>query len=81
MTLADEAAELGERGASEAAITILNYLIEMYPASLNGYWRLANLHRGLGNREMAIEYYRKCLEIMPNMPPARHWLDKLEAQE
>lgn len=79
--LADEALELAERGESEAAVGILEYLIELHPSSLNGYWRLANLHRELGNRERAIEYYRKCLEIMPNMPPARHWLEKLEAGE
>jgi tetratricopeptide (TPR) repeat protein len=80
MTLADEATELGEKGAGEAAIEILEYLIEVYPSSLNGYWRLANLHRELGNRGRAIEYYRKCLDIMPGMPPALHWLERLEAQ-
>ena len=79
--LADEASGLAEKGGSEAAIEILEYLIEIYPSSLNGYWRLANLYRELGDRETAIENYRKCLEIMPNMPPARHWLEKLEAGE
>jgi hypothetical protein len=77
--LADEATELADRGESDRAIVVLEYLIELYPSSLNGYWRLANLYRELGNREAAIENYRKCLEIMPNMPPAMYWLEKLEA--
>lgn len=81
MTLAFEADALGERGESEAAKEILEYLIRKYPWSVDGYWRLANLHRELGNRELAIEYYRKCLEIMPNMSPAREWLERLEASE
>ncbi len=50
------------------------------PMLLDGYWRLANLHRERGNRGMAIGYYRKCLEIMPNMRPARDWIEKLETQ-
>lgn len=80
-TLADEALELAEKRGSDSAIEVLEYLIEIYPSSLNGYWRLANVYRELGDREKAIEYLRKCLEIMPGMPPALHWLEKLEAEE
>lgn len=81
MTLVSKADELSERGASDSAMEILNYLIEVYPASANGYWRLANLHRENGNSEKAIEYYRTCLEIIPNMRPALDWIEKLEAQD
>ncbi|UCG50548.1 MAG: tetratricopeptide repeat protein, partial [Candidatus Latescibacterota bacterium] len=81
MTLAAKADELGAAGASDSAREILDYLIEKHPTSMDGLWRLANLHRELGNREEAIEYYRKCLEIMPNMRPARDWIKKLEAQQ
>jgi len=76
-----KADELTKKGAGDAAKEILEYLIEIYPTSVNGYWRLANLHREAGNREMALEYYRKCLEIMPNMTPARYWMEKLEAEQ
>jgi hypothetical protein len=79
-TLASKADELSQRGSIDAAIEVLDYLVEVYPMSVDGYWRLANLHREQGNRETAIGYYRKCLEIMPNMPPARYWLEQLEAQ-
>ena len=81
MTLASTADELSEKGASHAALEILEYLVEEYPSSVDGYWRLANLYREQGNSEKAIEYYRKCLELMPNMRPARYWIEKLEAQQ
>jgi enterochelin esterase-like enzyme len=80
MTLYSKAEELKSRGQNEAAMEILEYLIEVYPASVNGYWGLGNLHREMGNRELALKNYRKCLEIMPNMPPARHWIEKLEEE-
>jgi tetratricopeptide (TPR) repeat protein len=79
--LADEAQELAEAGESDAALEILEYLIDIYPSSLNGYWRLANLYIGLGERDKAIQHLHKCLEIMPGMPPALHWLERLEAEE
>jgi uncharacterized protein len=79
-TLAFKADGLSQRGEIDSAKKILEYLIQVYPTSIDGYWRLANLHRESGNREMAIEYYRKCLEIMPSMRPARDWIEKLETQ-
>jgi hypothetical protein len=81
MTLAFKADELRQKGEVDSARVILEYLITVQPASVNGYWGLANLHREKGDRGIAIEYYRKCLEIMPNMPPARHWLEKLEGDQ
>jgi len=80
MVLAAKASELSAQGASDPARDILEYLIKVNPVSLDGYWGLANLHRVRGERELAIKYYRKCLEIMPNMGPAREWLEQLEAQ-
>lgn len=29
----------------------------------------------------ATEYYRKCLRLMPDMGPAKDWIEKLEAEE
>jgi tetratricopeptide (TPR) repeat protein len=81
MTLVSEGIDLKEKSALDAAQEIFEYVTEIYPASANGYWQLANLHRERGNHEKAIEYYRKCLEIIPNMRPARDWIEKLETQE
>ena len=75
---ADELTKIDEDGSARE---ILEYLIEVYPSSLGGYWGLANLHRETGNRELALKYYRKCVELMPNMGPAIQWIEKLEAEE
>jgi enterochelin esterase-like enzyme len=81
LTLYFKADGLINSGAADSALVILDYLIGEYPKSANGYWALANLHRERGDRELAIRYYRKCLEIIPNMTPARRWLEQLEAEE
>jgi hypothetical protein len=78
MTLISRSVELNEGGAADSAKVVLEYLVEQNPASLGGYWQLAHLHRELGDKETAIEYYRKCLEIMPNMGPAQQWIEKLQ---
>lgn len=55
--------------------------VERNAVSPDGRWRLANLHRELGERARAIECYRTCLEIIPDMRPAREWVEKLEKGE
>jgi predicted alpha/beta superfamily hydrolase/Tfp pilus assembly protein PilF len=45
-----------------AAQEIFEYLIEIYPTSLNAFIQLGNLHRTLGNFEQALLYYRKFQE-------------------
>ncbi len=80
-TLYVKADELSKIGRDNPAREILEYLIELYPTSLGGHWGLANLHREMGNRELALEHYRKCVELMPNMRPAIQWIEKLEAEE
>lgn len=79
MTLVSKGLELKEKGEIEEAVEVFEYAAASYPASVNGCWQLANLYREQGDREKAIEYFRKCLEIMPGMPPARHWLEQLGA--
>lgn len=80
-TLYMTADELSKMGAGNSAREILEYLIEAYPTSVGGHWGLANLNREMGNRELALEHYRKCVELMPNMRPAIQWIEKLEAEE
>ena len=78
--LAAQADALSGRGGREAAREILEHLVRVNPASLDGYWRLANLWREAGEREKALASYRKCVELMPNMGPAHDWIRKLEEQ-
>jgi tetratricopeptide (TPR) repeat protein len=63
--------------AFDEALEVLNHLISLYPASVGGYWRLANLHRERGDTAAAIRFYRECLNRDPNMDPARMWLERL----
>ena len=79
--LVSEADELSRSGAGDASLEVLTNLVRLYPASADGHWRLANLHRERGDSSAAIEHYRKCLEIIPNLRPAQEWIDRLEAQE
>ena len=81
MTLAASANALTVAGNTHAAIDILEYLIEAHPASVDGYWQLANIYRERGEREKAIEYYRKCLELMPGMPMVERFIAELEGKE
>jgi tetratricopeptide (TPR) repeat protein len=72
---ADDLVSAGDRGG---ALELLEYLVDRNPRSLDGWWRLANVHRELGDRAEAVACYRTCLEIMPAMRPAREWIEKLE---
>ncbi|MBN2171453.1 MAG: hypothetical protein JW819_09070 [Candidatus Krumholzibacteriota bacterium] len=78
LTLAGDA--LARRGDLDAAEAIFHHILEIYPNSLNGHWQLANLYRRRGDRERAVYRCRRCLEIMPNMPPARRMLEELGAR-
>ena len=76
-----KADELSQSGAGDAAMEVLENLLRLYPASADGHWRLANLCRERGDSSAALEHYRRCLEIIPNMRPAREWIDRLETEE
>jgi tetratricopeptide (TPR) repeat protein len=69
-----------ERGAYREALVVMNHLAMLYPASMNGIWGLANLHRVMGDTTVAIRYYEECLRRDPNMTPAREWLRRLSRQ-
>ena len=45
-----------------AAQEIFEYLIKIYPNSLNAFIQLGNLHRTLGNYEQSLLYFRKFQE-------------------
>ena len=70
---------LMDRGTYPAALEVLNHLAALYPASLNGPWQLANLHRLMGDTATAVRYYEECLRRNPGMNPARDWIRRLGA--
>lgn len=68
-------------GKRTAAVELLEHMVDTYPTSLDGHWRLGNLLRELGDTEGALEHYRRCVELMPNMRPASEWIERLESEE
>jgi len=78
MVLTRQSDNLAESGRVDEAIEMLDYLVELYPHSLNGYWRLAGIYRERGEIERALHYYRKCLEYQPDMVYAQQWIERLE---
>jgi len=77
LVLSQASDHLVERGEYQEALSVLNRLVEIYPSALDGPWRLANLHRVMGDTTAAIRYYEECLRRDPNMTLARDWLDRL----
>jgi tetratricopeptide (TPR) repeat protein len=59
------------------AIAILKLNVEAYPNSANVYDSLAEAYLASGDRQLAIENYKKALEIDPRMESARKALETL----
>jgi predicted alpha/beta superfamily hydrolase len=72
---------LSSAGKSAEALELLEHVIDVYPTSLDGHWRLGNLLRELGDTSGALKHYKRCLELMPNMRPASEWIERLESKE
>jgi hypothetical protein len=81
LVLSQVSDQLVAGGEYQAALEVLHYLVDVHPYSLDGPWRLANLHRVMGDTATAIRYYRECLERDPTMTPARQWLELLGKRE
>jgi len=62
---------LGRKRMKEA-IEIFRLNVETYPKSANTYDSLAEAYAANGNTELAIEYYKKALEVNPNYPNAEY---------
>ena len=75
--LAQVSDRLTGEGRHDQAREVLTHLLSLYPNSLNGLWRMANLYRETGDTANAIRYYRECLQREPNMAPARMWMERL----
>jgi predicted alpha/beta superfamily hydrolase len=80
MVLAMGSDNLAQAGRVDEAIEMLERLVALYPASLNGWWRLGGIYRERGDIERALYYYRKCLEVDPGMVYARQIIEQLERE-
>jgi tetratricopeptide (TPR) repeat protein len=54
------------KGKTERAYQIFKYILELYPRSLDGLFRVAEMYLSKGRYKMAIHYYREFLKIRPN---------------
>ncbi len=73
--------DLMDRGKTEEALAIWHYMVDHYPRPGDAYWRLANYHREMGNKELAIEYFKKLIDLYPDVAMARKYLEELEKEE
>ncbi len=73
--------KLTDRGKTEEALAIWHYMIDHYPRPGNAYWRLANYHRERENKELAIEYFKKLIDLYPDVAMARRYLEELEKEK
>lgn len=62
----------------DQAITILKLNTEIYPNSANCYDSLGEAYMKSGNKQFAIENYKKALELNPENQNAKDILEKLE---
>ena len=71
---------INEKRLAEA-IEIFKLNVEAYPASANVYDSLAEAYMLSGNKEMAIKYYRKSIELNPDNKAGIETLKKLEGEQ
>jgi tetratricopeptide (TPR) repeat protein len=68
---------LGEKKNSEA-IEVFTRNTIMYPTSSNAFDSLAEAYKVNGNKDLAIQYYRKAIELDPSNLNSINMLKKLE---
>lgn len=52
-------------------LEVLEFILKIYPRSVNALWRLANYYKGTGEKERALNYFEECLRIMPDFGAAK----------
>ena len=65
----------------DRSIAILRMNTELFPASANTWDSLGEVTLYLGNRDDALRFYRKALEVDPDLASAAEQIQKLEAGE
>jgi CubicO group peptidase (beta-lactamase class C family) len=68
-----------DSGQTDEAIAVLRVATELYAASANTWDSLGYAYREKGDREQAIQYYKKALKLDPEFRSAVQALSELEA--
>jgi tetratricopeptide (TPR) repeat protein len=70
-------------GQLAQAVNVFKLNIEAHPASANAYDSLAETYLRIGEKELALKFYKKALDVNPNYPNAKaatEVVKKLEAE-
>jgi len=77
-TLAEKSDQLMETKEYEKVEELLKHAETIYPNGFNALWRFGNLYRVQGNKDAAISYYRKVMELYPWIAEnAQKYIDEL----
>jgi tetratricopeptide (TPR) repeat protein len=71
---------LSSTGKNDEALEILKLNVKFYPESAFTYFQMAEIHALRNEKALAVENYKKSLELFPNNPPAKKKLEALEKQ-
>ncbi|MCJ7579279.1 MAG: tetratricopeptide repeat protein [Candidatus Aminicenantes bacterium] len=63
LMLTFEGDKLSQQSKIKEAIEVFEYMLTLYPKSLNSLWRLGETYRGMGDFERARDYYQAFLDI------------------
>ncbi len=77
MTLNRLGYRLLNQGETRDAIEVFRINTELYPNEANPWDSLAEAHLRAGDKAMALKYYRKALEIDPDLPSAKRMVEEL----
>lgn len=78
MNIVSACDKLIEQNKMDRAFEMLNYLEKQFPNSANSYWRLGSIYKEQGENEKAIKYFKKVLELHPNMTMVQNIIKELE---
>jgi CubicO group peptidase (beta-lactamase class C family) len=71
--------QLAGIGKVEAGMAILQTAVELYPKEANLYDSIGEFYLKQDQKEKAIEFYQKALQIDPNLASAKSMLEKINA--
>jgi CubicO group peptidase (beta-lactamase class C family) len=69
--------DLANGGRVTDGLELLKLTVELDPSNANLYDSIGEFYLKQGNKEKAIEYYKKALEKDPNLETSKHMIEKL----
>jgi len=77
ITLSEVARQLSAAGKADEALRMLLLNEEIFPQSGQADFQIGEAYRARGEKDKAIEFYRKALQKQPNNPQAKRRLQEL----